>query len=84
MTYHHFINVAALAFAPYWIFYKARISAQSEAKSILMGAGFYLLAQFLELITLATFVSGGSDGQTSVEAAGSLLHVMQVNSITTV
>ena len=80
MTYHHFINVAALAFAPYWIFYKARISAQSETKSILMGAGFYLFAQFLELITLATFVSGGSGGQTTLNGAGSLLHIVQVMS----
>ncbi len=79
MTYHHFVNAAALAFAPYWIFYKARIAAQSEIKSILMGAGFYVIAQFLELITLATFVSGGSEGQSSVEAAGSLLHILQVN-----
>jgi len=79
MTYHHFVNAAALAFAPYWIFYKARIAAQSETKSILMGAGFYVIAQFLELITLATFVSGGSEGQSSVEAAGSLLHILQVN-----
>lgn len=78
MTYHHFINVAALAFAPYWIFYKARISAQSETKSILMGAGFYLFAQFLELITLATFVSGGSGGQTTLNGSGSLLHIVQV------
>jgi len=77
MTYHHFINVAALAFAPYWIFYKARISAQSETKSILMGAGFYLFAQFLELITLATFVSGGSGGQTTLNGSGSLLHIVQ-------
>jgi hypothetical protein len=46
-----------------------------------MGAGFYLLAQFLELITLATFVSGGSDGQTTMEAGGSLLHVLQVTTI---
>ncbi len=78
MTYHHFFNVAALAFAPYWIFYKARICAQSEVKSILVGAGFYLFAQFIELITLATFVSGGSDGQTTVHATGNLLHVLQV------
>jgi hypothetical protein len=80
MTYHHFINVAALAFAPYWIFYRARIAAQSESKSILLGAGFYLIAQFLELITLATFVSGGSPGLSAAEATGSLLHILQVRS----
>lgn len=79
MTYHHFVNVAALAFAPYWIFYKARISAQRETKSILVGAGFYVMAQFLELITLATFVSGGGERQPTEQAAGSLLHILQVN-----
>jgi hypothetical protein len=78
MTYHHFINVAALAFAPYWIFYRARIAAQSETKSILLGSGFYLIAQFLELITLATFVSGGGPGQSAAEATGNLLHILQV------
>jgi hypothetical protein len=79
MTYHHFVNVAALAFAPYWIFYKARISAQRETKCILVGAGFYVMAQFLELITLATFVSGGGERQPTEQAAGSLLHILQVN-----
>jgi hypothetical protein len=79
MTYHHFVNVAALAFAPYWIFYKARISAQRETKSILVGAGFYLMAQFVELITLATFVSGGGERQPTEQAASSLLHILQVN-----
>jgi len=79
MTYHHFVNVAALAFAPYWIFYKARISAQRETKSILVGAGFYAMAQFLELITLATFVSGGGQRQPTEQAAGSLLHILLVN-----
>ena len=45
-----------------------------------MGAGFYLFAQFLELITLATFVSGGSGGQTTLNGSGSLLHIVQVMS----
>ncbi|CAB3403539.1 unnamed protein product [Caenorhabditis bovis] len=56
MTFFHFINCFALAFAPYFIAYKySGINEYSSIWKCANAAGGYLLTQLAKLLVLATF-----------------------------
>eukprot|EP01137_Pigoraptor_chileana_P026802 Opistho-2@656 len=81
MTFFHFVNCAALTYAPFYISYKTTKLSEYDARSGCIRAGLvYLATQVLKFVILATIFSSSPTVNTDWEHADaslydSLLHV---------
>eukprot|EP01136_Pigoraptor_vietnamica_P042783 Opistho-1_new@17356 len=75
MTFFHFINCAALTYAPYYIVYKTTRLAEYDARGACIRAAIaYLVTQVAKMLLLATLFSSSPTMNTDWEQADASVH----------